>query len=195
MDRRWSRKIQPRLFWSVKIHDQITVTWRVSSSSRRWSSKFWRLGRKVQGKVWWYFAMVNWSLDSFLGKRRRTEEKVSISLEPKLFPTSPVFPSNPGTFRRYSRWSYIARQCTVTGRLRRLHLPHRERSRHALHHPGRTDSGRKKSRRGTDSQCFSQPWTRCAPSQTCRGYTHKHCTYSEVQSLHKRGTHRTRLAQ
>ena len=30
---------------------------------------------------------------------------------------------------------------------------------------------------------------------TCRQYTHKHCTYSAVQSLHKRGTHRTRLAQ
>ena len=25
--------------------------------------------------------------------------------------------------------------------------------------------------------------------------THKHCTYSAVQSIHKRGTHRTRLAQ
>ena len=29
----------------------------------------------------------------------------------------------------------------------------------------------------------------------CRQYTHKHCTYSAVRSLHKRGTHRTRLAQ
>ena len=29
----------------------------------------------------------------------------------------------------------------------------------------------------------------------CRRYTHKHCTYSAVQSLHKRGKHRTRLAQ
>ena len=29
----------------------------------------------------------------------------------------------------------------------------------------------------------------------CRLYTHKHCAYRAVQSLHKRGTHRTRLAQ
>ena len=29
----------------------------------------------------------------------------------------------------------------------------------------------------------------------CRQYTHEHCTYSAVQSVHKRGTHRTRLAQ
>ena len=28
-----------------------------------------------------------------------------------------------------------------------------------------------------------------------RQYTHKHCTYNAVQSLHKRGMHRTRLAQ
>ena len=52
MDRRWSRKIQPRLFWNVKIHDQIAATWRSSSSRRWWSSKIWRLGRKVQGKIW-----------------------------------------------------------------------------------------------------------------------------------------------
>ena len=29
----------------------------------------------------------------------------------------------------------------------------------------------------------------------CGQYTHKHCTYSAVQSVHNRGTHRTRLAQ
>ena len=32
-------------------------------------------------------------------------------------------------------------------------------------------------------------------SGICRQYTHKHCTYSAAQSLHKRGMHRTRLAQ
>ena len=29
----------------------------------------------------------------------------------------------------------------------------------------------------------------------CRQYTHKHCTYSKVQFVHKRGTQTTRLAQ
>ena len=44
------------------------------------------------------------NLDHFPGKRRRrTEEKVSVQLEPSFFQTFPVFPSNPGTFRRYSR--------------------------------------------------------------------------------------------
>ena len=95
----------------------------------------WRSGRIVQVKVCGYFALVNSSLDSLLGKRSRTKEKVSVLFEPSFFWTFPVFPSNSRTFRRYSRWSFIARQCTVTGWLRRVHLPHRERSRHAFHHP------------------------------------------------------------
>ena len=33
----------------------------------------------------WYFAMANWSLDNFLGKKRRTEEKVSVLLKPSFF--------------------------------------------------------------------------------------------------------------
>ena len=33
------------------------------------------------------------------------------------------------------------------------------------------------------------------PPSFCGQYTHKHCTSSAVQSIHKRGTHRTRLAQ
>ena len=61
-----------------KIHDQIVTTLWYSSSRRWWSCKFWRPGTQVQGKVWWYFAMASWSLDNFLGKRRTTEEKVSV---------------------------------------------------------------------------------------------------------------------
>ena len=38
MDRRWTRKIQSRLFWSVKINDQVVTTWWYSSS-RRWCEK------------------------------------------------------------------------------------------------------------------------------------------------------------
>ena len=129
MDGRWSRKIQPRLFWSVKIHDQITATWRFSSSRRWWSSKIWRLGRYVQGKVWWFFAMVNWSLTAFLAKGG-PQKRFQYRLNPR---------------------SYIARQCTVAGCLRRVPLPHRERSRVVLH-PVRIDSNRK-TPRGTSSQC------------------------------------------
>ena len=58
------------------------------------------------------------------------------------------------TFRRYSRWSYIARQRTFTGRLRRVHLPRRERSWHALHLSRWIDSGRKKSQKGQTVSVF-----------------------------------------
>ena len=51
-------------------------------------------------------------------------------------------------------WSCIARQCAVSGWLRRVHLPHRERSRHALHHPGRIESWRKKSQEGQAVSVF-----------------------------------------
>ena len=41
------------------------------------------LAEKFKAKVWWYFAMVNWSLENFPDKRsRRTEEEVTILLEP-----------------------------------------------------------------------------------------------------------------
>ena len=74
-----------------------------------------------------------------------------------FFRTFRVFPSNLVTFRRYSLLSCVARQCTLAERLRRVHPPRRERSRHALHHPRWIDSRRKKSQKGTGSQCFSQP--------------------------------------
>ena len=42
--------------------------------------------------------MVTQRLDFFSGKGRRSQEKVSILLESKLFQTHFVFQSNPGTF-------------------------------------------------------------------------------------------------
>ena len=162
MDRVWSRKIQSMLLWSVKIHDQIVATW-------WWSCKIWRLGRRVQGKVWWYFAMANWSLDNFLGERR-TEEKVSVLLEPQFFETFPVFPSNPGTIRSYSRLilhcktMYCCRMTsqstsTTSGTLTTC-----------------TPSSRadwfqeEEVSKGTGSQCFSQPWTRCTPVKIWKNF-------------------------
>ena len=100
MDRHWTRIIQSRLFWSIKFYDQIVATWWYGSSRKWWSCKIWRLGRTVQVEVRGYFAMVNWSLDNFPGKRSRTEEKVSKLLEPQFLRTFLVFPNSPGTFTR-----------------------------------------------------------------------------------------------
>ena len=91
---------------------------------------------------------------SILAKGGGQKKRFQYCLNPNSSKHFLYFPSNPGTFRRYSRWSYIARQCTVAGWLRRVHLPHRECSRHAFHHPVWIDSRRKKSQNGQAVSVF-----------------------------------------
>ena len=50
-----------------------------------------REGRSRQS---WWFAMASWSLDNFPGKRRGTEEEVSVLLEPLTLPNISVCLSN-----------------------------------------------------------------------------------------------------
>ena len=54
----------------------------------------------------------------------------------------------------------IPTQYFVTGWLGRVHLPHRERLRDALHNSKWTDPRRNKQQKWLDSQCSSQPWIR-----------------------------------
>ena len=126
-----------------------------------WVRKKWI---DIESRFCGHCALANSSLDLLPGKRRRTEEKVSILLEPSLFWTSPVFQSNPRTFRRHSRWSYIAKQRTVTGRLRWVNQPRRECSRHALYHSVWIDSGWEKCQERVRSSL--QPSTRRASIST-----------------------------
>ena len=123
MNRHRSSTIQWRLFSSVKIRDQITATWRINSSRKRWRSKIWRPDWKVQGKIRWHFGMDSLCLGNFFGKRR-TKAKVSMLLQSELFQTLRVLQSNSGTFRRWSRWSITAGQCTVTGWLHPKYMYH-----------------------------------------------------------------------
>ena len=87
-----------------------------------------------------------WSVSawtSFLVRGWGPKKDSNIAWFPFWNPISQTIPlpqTDPGTFRRNLRWSYIARQCTVTGRLRRVHLPHRERYIHALYCQQWTDS-------------------------------------------------------
>ena len=152
-------KFSQGCFEVSEFHDQTVATWWYSSSRRWWSCKIWRLGRIVSVKVCGYFVLVSWSWDQVLGKSRRTEEKRFSTAFEQCFQTFLVFPSNLATFRRYSRSSCIARQCTVPKWLRRSHLPQWERSRLALRHPEWIE----KVSKGTGSPCFSQPWTRRTP--------------------------------
>ena len=158
MDRRWSRKIQPRLFCSVKIHDLITATWRYSSSRRWWSSKIWRSGRTVWVKVCGYFALVNSSLNKLLGKRRRTEEKVSVLLWPWFFRTKQSSDIQEVlSLILHCKTMYCYRMtslctCTTSGTLMTC-TP-----------SSSADWFREeKVSNGTGNPCFSQPWNRCTP--------------------------------
>ena len=68
-------------------------------------------------------------------------------------------PQFPGTFRRYSRWSYIARQCPVAGWLRRVHPPHRKLKWNIFNDQKWIDPRRKNSQKGIGNPCFSLQWT------------------------------------
>ena len=50
---------------SVKIRDQITATWRINSSRKRWRNIFLRPDWKVQGKIRWHFGMDSLCLGNF----------------------------------------------------------------------------------------------------------------------------------
>ena len=59
-------------------------------------------------------------------------------------------------------------------------------------------NGLEKNRNWTlreNNEAFTLFRTMSLNMKNCRQYTHKHCTYSAEQSLHKRGTRRTRWAQ
>ena len=46
------------------------------------AARFDDIMKKHQGKVRWYFAMVNQRLDNLSAKGRRTKEKISLLIEP-----------------------------------------------------------------------------------------------------------------
>ena len=129
MDRYWNTTITRSLvLWSVKSYHPIATTWPVSPSKKRRSKPLQRHHWRVQEEeVRRCFAMVTWRLDINSSNRRRSEENISILLESKLFQSIPVPSSNSRTFRRQCCWSCIARQCIVTERIYRVHLPRWER--------------------------------------------------------------------
>ena len=94
MGRRWTKTIQSRLFWGVKIYDQMTSTWQYSSS-RRWHK---------------FEVSSQWSIEAWinlLAKGGGPKKRFQYCLNRNSSEHFLVFPSNPGTFRRYSRWSTL----------------------------------------------------------------------------------------
>ena len=87
--------------------------------------------------------MVTWRLDINSGKRRRSEEKISMLRQSKLFQSIFVPSRNSRTFRRKCCWSCIVRQSTVTERIYRVHPPRREREWIEFHNQKWINSRRK----------------------------------------------------
>ena len=83
----------------------------------------WHHRRAQEAEVRRRFAMVTWRLEIKTGKRRRSEEKISMLRESKLFQSTRVPWSNSRTLRR----TCVARQYTVTERIYRVPLPRLER--------------------------------------------------------------------
>ena len=122
MNRYRAKEVQPRLFRSMKVSDQITATWRFSSSRRRWSSKTWRSGRIVKVKVCGH--LIKWPVQgwiNFLARRRRTKRKRFSIAWTLVHPNISCISEQYKTSR--IPWPYIARQCTINGWRRRAHLP------------------------------------------------------------------------
>ena len=95
-----TQPIDQNCFAVSKRHNQITGTRSIRSSRRWWSSTIWRHYERISGKVRWLIAMVRWWLVNLPGKkRRRTQEKVSMLIEPSLFQTILVFQRNSRTFQ------------------------------------------------------------------------------------------------
>ena len=144
---------------------------RHGTSSPREDNEAVRFDDFVEGFKVKFVGTSEWTVEAWIsfmakGGKRRTKEKVSILPEPSLFQTALVSQSYSGTFRKQSRWSRIARQCTVAGGLFRVHLPHREYKWNVFNNQRWIDPRRKKSQKGKTICVFhcSEPdgrWSEC----------------------------------
>ena len=90
--------------------------------------KYWILVNWNEERLCYCTELVNWQMGISSGKRRRTEEKVSIMLENELSSSIPLPSNNPRPAKKYNQ-SCIARQCTVTRRFYRVFSSRRKRKR------------------------------------------------------------------
>ena len=106
LERKWidietQRSHDQKCYEVSKSHDPIATTWSVSPSRKGRSNPLqWHHRRVQEEEVRRCFAMVTWRLDVSSGKRERSEEKISILRESKLFQSILVPSSNSRTFRR-----------------------------------------------------------------------------------------------
>ena len=135
-----------------------TATWRFSSSRRRWSSKIWRSGRIVLVKVCGYFALVNWSLDQLLGKRKRTKHCLNPHSSEHFMFFWAIQGHSGGTLVDPSSQDSVLSPNDFADYIYHIGKNHNGTP------PSRVDWFREEEvSKRTSSPCFPQQWTRCTP--------------------------------
>ena len=82
MDRPGTRNVWSQLSGGVEIDGQIAATWWHSTSRRRRSSEIRRPGINISIKECVYLALANSSVAKLLAKRRWSQQKIPVLLEP-----------------------------------------------------------------------------------------------------------------
>ena len=117
-------------------------------------------------KIRVFSAVVNSNMAELFAKRRWSQEEISVMLGSSLCSDHFIPSINSRPLWRRTNQSNIARQCVVTERLRRVHLPRWKLPRHALYHPFRIDSGWKRyQERETDGILHSRESYVHSPTQ------------------------------
>ena len=161
-DRRWTREIQSRLFWSVKIHDQIVTTWWYSSSRRWWSCKIWRPGRIVQVKVLRVLRNGQLKLGPLSWQKEEDRRKGFSTAWTLILPIISCISEQSKDTQEVLSLILLCK----TMHCCRMTSPSTSTTSGTLTTctPSRVDWFREEEvSKGTNSQCFSQPWTRCTP--------------------------------
>ena len=99
MGRHWNTTIKrSKVVWRVKSRHPIATAWS-NSPSKYWRGYpvQWHHRRVQEEEGRWWFAMVTWRMDINSGERRRSQGKVAILLESKLFQSIPVPSSTSNT--------------------------------------------------------------------------------------------------
>ena len=111
--------------------------------------EFWRIKDYLQDH---FVLSPHWSDEkwkSMFGRRRRTQEKISVLYW--FIRSNSVPPSSSRSFRTQSSWSLITWQCRDSGRFLQVHLSRRMCNQSTFHHHFRIDTGRTNFEQETDS--------------------------------------------
>ena len=79
MDRRRTRRVRPKFFWSFEENDQIASSWSFCTARRRRSSRIQNLDTDVSFRIY-VSALVKSNMAELFAKRRCSQEEISVLL-------------------------------------------------------------------------------------------------------------------